>query len=1790
MQSSRALLITSTSLILLIAPAFVPLAEARSWLVSHACDVGPSDPCGAVDPVCTTVGRGICATEVCNASPAACATADSVIGQGGVGDLPDPAAAVCPFLSSVTLACTLLKGVESGDPVGTACHEVLTSAGCRVANATLADPEGTACSLGASTVSCEQINATKNDPTGNLPDAEGIACHAANGAPSPCRIFNGTIAGDPIGAACQESGVQAGCTTVNRTLGGGAPDPVGTACSNAQPSCEQVNETAGDPVASACAAVSAPPSPCRLVDAVGTGDVMNSLCWEFALGDECEAVNSTTGGGLPDPVALVCASAQPQCDDVNAIAAHPEDSRDVACNRASDQCQEVNDTAADPVGSVVAAACPIVQSDACALTRSVIEGQPVNGTCSVRSDAPCSVANATLADPYGSGCSVASSQVACALANDTKHDPLASVLSAAGTACVTAGSATCAAANSTGGDAVNTLFAQCVSACDEVNSTVRSSGIANLSSSLTINYPKAGSWNSTPLLLNFSTAFSSVGSSLYVVQVAAAGQSSWQTLGIVDCVSDGAGSCLASIPHALTGDYALRLAPANQNACNINACAWVNGVVHLDTTPPVSMIGTVPATVFTNQVTVPFTLDDADQDAAFPDTVVLHYSKDGGPDQTYDGLPSDGAFTFDTTGDGTYALWTVATDPAGNVEDVASKSPTHVVVTHSLTVIVPDVFVTDGQHAVVTALVTSNGTPVSSDAVVAVRYASNTFVMHRAGSTWQYDLGAFSIAAIQNETVSVTAGLDDASGTHDGILVESPHRLIYVSSVAPDFVEWSSDYHVSILASYADTGAPVGRLHVVASNSAGDTLAEGLTWSTGALVLTIPSLHANGTVAVTVSATEIATVPSTPVSLASRSFDAVWTALDTRLSLMDHATGWADSDKPFNLTYCAQYAHDGSPAANTFIAVMDDSSDIIWDGLADGSGCVPIAVQESDGEYNFSADATISNDIGDVVYEHVPVPQDVVFTKVALNVTTDIPAGKYLNVGDSPAFGMCAAYTFRANEPAAGAVVGLTDDNGAVLGDNVTLGDDGCAAVTRVFSGIYNGSVGLVLDATPELVTSAVGPTPIDGVVATEVVVGQISSTAAMVDWNTTVTYTVPLTWAHDGTALTQADVTMDGHSCSSVVAGAVTCDVTRSMDTRARFAPTLTTDKGVSRVQDAANVATPETIWTAVIGSVMASDDVLAVGDTTVIYDYANYSEDGSPVVGFGVHFTDACGLDSTVQGTNGLATIVLTSSVPCQSPVSSALVSTDTGITTQTDPALASENIVWTNITVAPETNDTVATLGQAILVSGTATYALTGANVPSGDLIVTSDAGDVLGEIQIVDGAFAGAIAESLDASGHYRDYNGALHFAIAQEPNGVDVVDPVTLPAAWTHVDLTESQSRSIAGAGAPISLSGTATYAAGLGRVTSGLIEILDDQASIVATATITNGTWSVDVAMPNDYHGQLVVHLAASDEQVAGIDVTTPVLTWTDIALTLAAPDDLFVNVTDTLRFGVQASYTYDGSVAVADAELAAFGADDSPLGTCHVVSGACDLDLVSSRSYAGPVHVVVMSEANGVLSQAAVASTAPIVWTRLIVHVSAPVAPANVGSAQPVTATITYEHNGEPVPDALVTISGTSVGDQYGYTNATGVVTIPAYETHAGTDNVTVVASDMGRGITSLAAPGTVHLRWTAIGFQPFTYSGATPTSIDANGNPTFHVGAHVTVCAVSTASDDTSEVLAGASVLLRGASRTTDANGSACITIVGPSSPGSVKVTAHGLNATIEGAAITASVDRTVVISFVS
>lgn len=1098
----------------------------------------------------------------------------------------------------------------------------------------------------------------------------------------------------------------------------------------------------------------------------------------------------------------------------------------------------------------------------------------------------------------------------------------------------------------------------------------------------------------------------------------------------------------------------------------------------------------------------------------------------------------------------------------------------------SLAVALDDAYALSGASYAVDACVTKGGEPADAgNATVTVHHRGAEAPMsHVAGCVWRRSFTAPQAAGIEESPFVVNATLGNADATASAVAVFSPDRIVALDAPASALAGVGDEVVVEVVATFPDDGSPASFAHVHATLG-DDTVATAYAGGDGVATFRFSS-DAIAARAYNLSADEAGDAHGAVVSRVVR-VDVAWTEIRARLAGTAHASNSSNVGAAFGTTWCVTFAHDGSPVEDASVDVVAWGSTEFFPGTTGADGCSVIPVQEdSVGAYTFNASAAYFGSAATFTAD-APSALLVNFTRVLLTLgVSDL----FVNVTSASTFTVCGEFEHD-DAPAAGAVVDVRDAGGLSVDGATLAAGTGCGSVSHAFPAVFNSTLTAALVSTPENVTAYSPPGgAAPRMIATQAVVGAIEVGDSLVNVSDEVSVRVPLTWAHDGSAVAAGTLTLgSGNATCAVAAGVATCEVSEDHPASLQHTLSLATPEDVDRLADAP-VLTPRITWTSVAGAARVSDLMVALGAPVVVTYFGNYSHDGSPVPFFNVTVSDQCGASQTVAGADGVAAATVVRTGYCATPLAVALVNATGDIGLQSPTSVeAAPRVVWTDVDLDAWSPDWFVTVGDDVVMRGNATYGLVGEPVASGSVRVRDESGAALGVFAVADGRYEATLRKT-------AFYSGELEVELVSDAEGVGTFNESGVTATWTRIVLGADVNDTLASVGEPVRLSGAATYE-GLGTpVEDGNLTIRSPAGDAMGTARIAAGAWTADVSASSTYADKLVVSLADSAQGVAASAVDTPRVAWTALRLELTAPSDTFVNATDALRFGVRATYTTGDDVPFAN--LTARAPDGTSLGACAVVAGRCNLSMttanVAGRVLAASASVEAVDGFSGVTRLDAPATTGELVWTRLVVEPTLGAAgPYSTSTGPGLRARVAYAHTRATVADALVSVANFTSGDQADFTDATGNATISAIETSAGARDLVLSAYDPAQAVgeEDVAGGAVLPLRWTAIGFAPFTYS-ATPVEV-RNGTPVFAVGTTVTVCAVAVEAD-TLDAVGGARVLLRGASRTADEDGRTCLTIAKSSQPREVRFTAHALSGLVDGATISASVDRTIVLRY--
>lgn len=1353
---------------------------------------------------------------------------------------------------------------------------------------------------------------------------------------------------------------------------------------------------------------------------------------------------------------------------------------------------------------------------------------------------------------------------------------------------------------------VEQACSQAAGLCGVVNDTAApvAAAIASLSptpalAAVTIESPTPGEWARSPVQVRFSTVLPSVAGqgTGFAILSAPQGSGLWTDVAWTECAGQVERACITSF-EASSGNVSLRVVYTNlTSTCRVGTCDTLDGIVHIDNEPPTTILGITQGVYTTSTAYIPYSFQDMDGASV----VTLQHRLQGASAWTNASTSTNGTLRFTPPSTGTFELRTRGSDTAGNVEQKSVPDAT-VMVVDVLQTSAADVYVTEGEVALLRVCVRKGNVDVTSDstATVSVDGGAPVPMTHAVGCEWTVPYAtASSGVAVQRLPLSYRAQHMGLVGTTNATLVVTSSGYVVLDIAHQAIAQAGTDVAFDATVTDGATGLPREGIEV-------QILLDGT--QVGTLVTSADGgalFSARSDVAATRNYTFVVnSVDELGEPILSEEVPATvaWTRLVSTSVVLENPLGFGNVRASFNVTVCIAQEHSGEPADAALLSILSDD-DILFDGTTDEEGCaiVPISYAIS-GVHNFSISFTRSAQ-GIWISGENEGPIEIAFTQLVWSMSVD---DALVAVDDPIGVTVCGQYEALDLTPGGALVVISTNATPGEVLAQWSLDDQGCAGGPIAFSVVYADDILADLgEPTPHGILAQKGPAVVS-VVATEIIVDDVQAPTLFVNVGDPIDFRVPMRWAHNNSSIGAATINFTATfidqpdrvvRCDLLGGQNATCPVVLADPFDGSLEIDVVAASDIKRVRDGDGLLTPRAIWTRVdaAGRFEGNSDAFAAVGEAIVFNYtAEYghtkvdpTSEGEPVPFFNVTFSDACGFNGTYAGRNGYVLVSIMHEQYCQSAVHAIVVNATGGIVRQFPADLElpapDENVYWTSMEINVSSLDRFVQVGDPLPLSGTVEYAISREPVDGTVDVRRADNNVSLGSIPIEAGVFNGTVSSS-------GVYHGALVFKVTEDVWKVGIHNFTRLEdATWSVVDLVASVNDTFTAIGSPVNVSGTATFA-GIGSlVESGRIEVLDEQGAAIGTGDIVNGAWSASVMSNSPYAGNLTVRVVETTRGVLGDDVSTATVTWTRIELALVdAPSSQIVGVNASIQVSFTAEYS-DGS-PVGSATFAAFDGSGAILGTCEIVEGECSLTLVSHDVYAGLVTIRAIAGFSGVVSGSPLV-VGPLIWTRLLIEADLPPGPYSANDSTPVVARVTWAHNGTGAQNVLVTFGNLSSGEQAQYTNATGGLSLNLVEPLDGWRNLSVRARSAALNVSASLSLETSRLvaRWTSIGFDAFEYPTTAPRYHEGDPDPYFPLNTAVTVCTRAVAADDRAP-LAGASVLLRGVQRTTNATGVSCITIGSSPNVRDVVVTAHGVSATIDGRVIRASRDRVVTLHFVA
>lgn len=374
---------------------------------------------------------------------------------------------------------------------------------------------------------------------------------------------------------------------------------------------------------------------------------------------------------------------------------------------------------------------------------------------------------------------------------------------------------------------------------------------------------------------------------------------------------------------------------ASDNAGNVeSAPVSADASTTVDTTKPVSSVGSLPTYETSLTFNVPFTASDTGGSGV--NYVELYYRKDGGSWTKYGTTFTSTPISFTASADGFYEFYTRATDNAGNVEDApasADASTTVDTVAPTVVISVSDSLISEAD-AGSTFTVTATFSEAMDKAViptvgftpgVSTTLASPGGSWNVAGTVYSF---TFTVADANVEVtgvdVSVSGGKDLAGNLQspnpttaaDKFSIDTVAPSVSITSPADN--AWVTTATPTISGTSSDSGSGVAKVEVSVDGGA-YSLATGTTsWSftTGSLGEGGHSVTARATDVAGNHQTDSITVKvDTVAPVTSDDYDGLWHTSDftITLSASDSTSGVATTYYKINGGATKTVSGDGQP-------------------------------------------------------------------------------------------------------------------------------------------------------------------------------------------------------------------------------------------------------------------------------------------------------------------------------------------------------------------------------------------------------------------------------------------------------------------------------------------------------------------------------------------------------------------------------------------------------------------------------------------------------------------------------------------------------------------------------------------------------------------------------------------------------------------------------------------------------------------------------------------------------------
>ena len=713
-------------------------------------------------------------------------------------------------------------------------------------------------------------------------------------------------------------------------------------------------------------------------------------------------------------------------------------------------------------------------------------------------------------------------------------------------------------------------------------------------------------------------------------------------------------------------------------------------------------------------------------------------------------------------------------------------------------------------------------------------------------------------AYVGTVTLSAT-GIDGAGnvvtitdGTYNVDTSPEPLAVTNLVGTAPTLVPNGQTVTLTFRTTYgspvAKLGQPVRGEPFTVKDQTGATVCTGTTGVNGVAQCAVTGADAARTL--TGQVTPRAGLASVP-----KSVGITWSSIViTRAQDADEprTTLFANPDEVYAPAYVLTYSHNDAPVAGAVVSLSPPAGDASFE-TTDAAGLVRVPVVSA-----ATAVVTFAVDGETTVLQAAGPAVTVTWSRVVVTLASIDDA--FVNVGDDVTLTATATYEHDANLLLEEGVLVLGDDAPEACSLSAGGVADGALTVVVSCSDVNTASLPLALASSTRGITTLVPPLAI-AATWTQVEVGGLAVDDAFVNVDDAVTLTGTATYAHDGSLVPAATLAFGpgvpagcALDAGSVLLGAlsatVTCaDVQDLSDAGAALVLADATD-------DVTLLAEPlalRAVWTSITVTGIAVDDSFVnVGDEVTLTAAATYAHDAGAAVpaatlALGPGAPAGCTLVSGDVDDGLLTAVVACAGVNAASLPLVATTATDD--VTRLTAALALD-AVWTQVVVGGlAVDDAFVNVGDAVTLTGAATWAHDGSAVPSAALAfgAGAPAGCTLADAAVADGALSATVT-----CAHVQDSAAAgIPLVVAEATDDVTTLAaPLALQAVWTRIVVSGVElDDALVNVEDEVTLTGVASYAHDGSAVPAGTLAFGEgaDAACAIVGATITDGALSATV-------------------------------------------------------------------------------------------------------------------------------------------------------------------------------------------------------------------------------------------------------------------------------------------------------------------------------------------------------